>query len=57
MEKVFRTVQPPHKSKNITLAQARRAWIEAEAEVREVRRRKRAEARRKRADAEAPDNA
>lgn len=56
MKKVLRTVQPPHKSRNLTVAQARKAWLEAEAEVRETRRRKRAEARVARALAQAVEN-
>jgi hypothetical protein len=31
MEKVIRTIQPPHESENITLEQATRAWLKVEA--------------------------
>ena len=50
MQKVIRTIQPPHESENITLEQARAAWIKAEAEMREARRRKRAAARAQRSE-------
>jgi hypothetical protein len=44
MKKVWRTVQPPHESPNITLEQAREAFrqVRAEEEERRKRRRKKA---------------
>lgn len=44
MKKVWRTVQPPHESPNITLEQAIAAWakVKAEDEARRKKRRKQA---------------
>ncbi len=48
MEKVIRTIQPPHESENITLEQATRAWIKVEA---------RRQARRSHREAPSPHSA
>jgi hypothetical protein len=50
MEKVIRTVQPPHESENITLEQAMRAWLKVAAR-RRARRSQREEPSPRPADA------